>query len=415
MEQKSLKEMFENYATQKVSVFKNRDFLADKYTPPTISHREAQIDALAKIIAPAVLGQKTSNIFIYGKVGTGKTLVARHVTSELESASEKIGVFYINCKMKRVADTEYRFLAEISSMFGKAVPPTGLPTDEVYKIFAEALDGLGKNIIIVIDEIDALVEKSGDGILYFLTRINQDLRHSKLSIIGITNNSAFTSQLDSRVKSSLSEEELVFPPYNATQLGNILTERALLAFNEGVLDSGVIAKCAALAAQEHGDARKALDLLRVAGEIAERNTSKKVLVAHVDMAEEKLDIESSVEMVRSLPKQSMAVLAAIIKLHEKKEDDIQTGDVFSLYGKICSLRGLKVLTQRRVADLIAELDTCGIINTKIISKGRYGRTRQIRILSSGSVLEKVRAVLKENYFITDGIVAFPAKKQLGII
>jgi cell division control protein 6 len=404
MEQKNLKEMFVNYASGAANIFKNRDYLSDKHTPQNILHREEQIETIAKTVAPATLNQKTSNMFVYGKVGTGKTLVVRHVTAELESASKKVRALYVNCKMKRVADTEYRFLSEMSTMLGKTVPPTGLPTDEVYKIFTAAADEIGKNIIIIIDEIDSLVERTGDGILYFFTRINQDLKHSKLSIIGITNNTGFLSNLDSRVRSGLSEEEVVFPPYNANQLNNILTERANLAFNEGVLETGVIAKCAALAAQEHGDARKALNLLRISGEIAERNKSKRVILSHVDQAEEKMDIDSSVELVRSLPKQSLAVLSSIIKL-EKMEKDIQTGDVFSIYENTCMQRGLKILTQRRVADLIAELDTCGIINTKIISKGRYGRTRQIRILLNKPVLEKVKAILKENHFITDSVFA----------
>jgi cell division control protein 6 len=95
--------------------------------------------------------------------------------------------------------------------------------------------------------------------------------------------------LDPRVKSSLGEEELVFPPYNALQLQDILKERAESAFKEGTLQEGVIAKCAAYAAREHGDARRALDLLRVAGELAERESSKKITLEHIDAANQKIE------------------------------------------------------------------------------------------------------------------------------
>ncbi len=249
------------------------------------------------------------------------------------------------------------------------------------------------NTVLVLDEIDALVKKIGDGILYNLTRINQDLKNTKLSIIGISNDILFTESLDPRVRSSLSEEEMIFPPYNANQLQDILTQRAVLSFNNGVLDAGVIQKCSALAAQEHGDARRALDLLRIAGELAERSGARRVTTEHVDRAEDKLDSDRTSEIVQSLPKQSQAVLSSIIRLSAGTGKTIQTGDVFSVYEEICADHGLKPLTQRRISDLIGELDMLGIINARVVSKGRYGKTREIRILLGNRVLDKIKRVL----------------------
>jgi len=240
----------------------------------------------------------------------------------------------------------------------------------------------------------------GDDILYNLTRANQDLKNTKLSIIGISNDLSFTDRLDPRVKSSLSEEEIIFPPYNANQLQDILVQRAGSAFNDGILEQGVIAKCAALAAQEHGDARKALDLLRVAGELVERQGDKKITTEHVDKAEERLDTDRITTVISTQPKQSQAVLASIIKLVEEGQKNIQTGDVFSVYEEICSNRGLKVLTQRRVSDLIAELDMLGIINARVISRGRYGRTKEIRIQLGKSILKKTKKILEDSYLLT---------------
>jgi cell division control protein 6 len=301
--------------------------------------------------------------------------------------------------MKRVSDTEYRLFAELSRMLGKEVPATGLPTDAVYRIFYEALESQARNTILVLDEIDALVEKIGDSVLYNLTRANQDLKKARISIIGISNNISFIERLDPRVRSTLSEEEIIFPPYNATQLRDILSNRARKSFSPGVLGDGVIGKCAALAAQEHGDARKALDLLRVAGELAERSKDTQVTVRHVDRAEDKLDLDTAVEIVRKQPKQSLAVLAAVIRVNEAGEKSIQTGDIFAVYEKLCSRRGLKPLTQRRVSDLIHELDMLGIITAKVISKGRYGRTREISIPLTKAVLNKIRRVLEQNYLL----------------
>jgi cell division control protein 6 len=379
-------------------IFSNREVLTISFTPETIPHREKQINDLGRILTPALKGGRPSNIFLYGRPGTGKTLVSRFVGYELEKISEqngkKVKVLYVNCKMKKIADTEYRLLAELSKELGKEVPFTGLPTDQVYHMFFETLEKENQILIIIIDEIDALVQKTGDEILYNLTRINQDLKKSKLSIIGITNSLGFIETLDPRVKSSLSEEELIFPPYNALQLQDILRTRASVAFTHNILEPGVIEKCAALAAQEHGDARRALDLLRVAGELAERKAEERVTIKDVDAAEEKIDIERVIEIVKSQPRQSQVVLYAIVKLAEKSKE-IQTGEVFDKYQDICKNQGLKILTTRRVSDLISELDLFSIINTKIISKGRYGRTRVISLNLSDTVYNKLKSLLEE--------------------
>lgn len=387
-----------NKFLQTKPLFTNRDALTIAFTPEEIPHRENQINDLGRILAPALKGGKPSNIFLYGRPGTGKTLVSKFVGSELEKISQnnghKIKILYVNCKMKKVADTEYRLLAELSKELGKEVPFTGLPTDQVYNMFFEILERDNKSVIIIIDEIDTLIQKTGDEILYNLTRINQELKNSKVSIIGITNNLGFIESLDPRVKSSLGEEELIFPPYNALQLQDILRTRASLAFIPDALEVGVIEKCAALAAQEHGDARRALDLLRVAGELAERNCEEKVLLKHIDIAQEKIDTDRILETMKAQPKQSQIVLYSIVKLAEKSKE-IQTGEVIDNYQILCSEHGLKPLTQRRVSDLIAELDLFGVINTKIISKGRYGRTRVITLSLSESVLKRLKNLLYE--------------------
>ncbi|MFH1978194.1 MAG: ORC1-type DNA replication protein [Candidatus Aenigmatarchaeota archaeon] len=411
MVQQTLKDIFSGYSKKENRVFKNKDVLTERYIPETIPHREDNINQLAKIIAPAIRGDNVSNVFIYGSTGTGKSVCTKHVMTEIEKESDKIRVLFINCKMKKVSDTEYRLLAELSRILGKRVPSTGLPTDEVYKIFFEALEEQEKNVILVLDEIDALVKKVGDDILYTLTRINQDLVKTKLSIIGISNDTTFTDRLDPRVKSSLSEEEIIFQPYDAKQLQDILFNRAKVSFVPGVVDDAVIFKCAALAAQEHGDARRALDLFRIAGELAERENYSKVTTELVDKAEAKLDTDRIVEIIKFQPKQSQAVIASIIKLVEAGEKNIQTGDVFVLYEKICHSRGLKSLTQRRVSDLVAELDMLGVINARVISKGRYGRTREIKFLLGSSLKEKVKKILKDNYLLTDGLYLDAKKKS----
>ncbi|MCX8179194.1 MAG: ORC1-type DNA replication protein [Candidatus Aenigmarchaeota archaeon] len=401
--QKTIRNIFQEFINKPPQIFKNREALSSEFIPETIYHRNKEINLVASILAPSLKGERPSNIFIYGLTGTGKTLVSNYIASELEKISTQgnfpIKVLYINCKMKKISDTEYRLVTELTRMLGFNLPTTGLPTDYIYQTFFNVLDSEKRIIILILDEIDALVEKMGDEFLYNLTRINQELKQAKVSIIGITNDLHFIETLDPRVKSSLREEEVLFVPYNAMQLHDILKQRAELAFAENVLSEEVIPKCAALAAQEHGDARRALELLRVAGEIAERLNDNKVTEKHVDMAQEKIDYDRIIETTKVLPKQTKVVLWSILELAETKRDDIQTGDVYDIYQKKCREIGLYPLTQRRVSDLISELDMAGIINAKVTSLGRYGRTRVISFNLSEPIKQKIKSILTESFVI----------------
>jgi len=271
--QLGLMDFFEKFL-QKEPIIINKKVLQSNYIPDAIPHRQQQIELIAAILAPCLRGEKPSNIFIYGKPGVGKTLCVNYILNNLENTAiaknAAVKTIYINCKLKKIADTEYRIVTELAKAMGVEVPVTGLPTDEVYNKFLSAIDAKPQVVILVLDEVDRLVARAGDEILYNLTRINSVLKQAQVSLIGISNDVRFIENIDPRVKSSLGEEEIVFPPYNAIELKDILEKRALLAFKPNALGDGVLEKCAAYAAREHGDARRALDLLRVAAEVAER-------------------------------------------------------------------------------------------------------------------------------------------------
>lgn len=397
MQQANLEGIFEDFMN-KESVFINKDALSIRYKPENIPHRDVQISGVAKVLAPCLKLERPSNLFIYGKTGTGKTLVVQRVCRQLEVTALKkqapLKVIYVNCKMKRVADTEYRLVAQLSREVGEEVPATGLPTDEVYKTFFNAIDNKKQIVILVLDEIDWLVHKSGDDVLYNLTRINQELENAKVCLIGISNDVTFTDDIDPRVKSSLGEEELVFPPYDALQIKDILSERSRIAFAEDCINEGVLSKCAAYAARDHGDARRALDLLRVAGELADRDGVNLVVEDYVDMAEDKIERDNIFEVVKHLPAQSQLVFYSGFLLQNGSDKPFFTGDLFDIYTKLCKKTGLKVLTQRRISDLIGELDMLGLFNARVISKGRYGRTRELRVGIGTTSMNKVKELLE---------------------
>lgn len=395
---KNLGSFFENFL-DKEPLFIDKQVLQSSYAPETIPHREEQIEQVASILAPCLRLEKPSNLFIYGKTGTGKTLSVKYVMNQLIETSNKknipLLISYINCKLKRVSDTEYRLIAQLAREVGCEVPATGLPTDEVYRIFVNNIDRDKKILILILDEIDQLVKKADDEILYNLTRLNGDLKNVQISIIGISNDLVFRDSLDPRIKSSLSEEEIHFPPYNAIQLQDILRERSKKAFRKEVIEEGVIEKCAAYAAKEHGDARRALELLRVSGELAERKNESKIIMKHIDEAEEKIDRDRITEAIHMQPKQFQVTMLSILIMSTKNKSPIFTGEMYELYKDYCNKSGLKPLTQRRVSDIVGELDMLGIINAKVISKGRYGRTKEIKLAIPLSTTQELTQALKD--------------------
>src|SRR5882672_11334122 len=65
-------------------MFRNKEVLRTSYTPDELPHRTTQINQLATILVAALRGETPSNVFIYGKTGTGKTAVTRFVGKELQ-------------------------------------------------------------------------------------------------------------------------------------------------------------------------------------------------------------------------------------------------------------------------------------------------------------------------------------------
>lgn len=407
---------FENYM-KKESFFIDKSVLLSSYMPEEIIYRDEQLQEVANILAPALRAEKPSNLFVYGKTGTGKTISIKHVLGSMSKISQEnklsLRTIYINCKLKRVADTEYRLIAQVVSELTKRLSPegrsrligrdelpaTGLPTDEVYNIFYKILDSEKQIFLLVLDEIDQLTRKIGDEILYNLTRINAELKNSQICLIGISNNLVFAENLDPRVKSSLSEEEIIFPPYNAVQIQDILRIRAGKAFKPDTVQAGVIEKCSAYSAREHGDARRAIDLLRVAGEISERSGSKTIELEHLDEAERKVESDKVINTAVNQPKQFQSVLYSILLISPQKKNFF-TGEIYEVYKNLCKQTKLNILTQRRVSDILAEFDMLGMINAKIISKGRYGRTRDIYLSVDENTTIKLREVLEKSLHLT---------------
>ena len=365
------------------AIFKDKKPLDHRFLPEKLVHREEQIRQIAKYWIDALNEVTPSNVTLYGKTGTGKTAASKFAREQLLDAANNKNVFvkveYIRCTDYT---TEYQVIAQLCQKLGRDVPNRGWTKGEIVNTFRDIFktNAFGKKLILIVilDEIDILLDKDGDGILYTLTRTDN------VSVLSISNYLDFKNLIKSRVTSSLNDKEIVFPPYGADQLSDILSERAELAFSDGVLNDDVIPLWSAMAAKEEGDARYALDLLKNAGELAFDEDSEKVTSEHVKMAKDRIEHNKVTEIIQTLPLQQQRVLEAILNL-TKQDEEISSGKLYEEYKELSKK---DAVTYRRIFDFINELELLGIISTNTISRGRgKGRTNIIKLQCNENLLE----------------------------
>jgi archaeal cell division control protein 6 len=379
----STAEFLDSFLQTKSELFReSREVLRDSYVPARLPHREGEIRQVSEVLAPALRGDVPSNLLIYGKIGTGKTAVVTQVRQDLQRRAEgtaNVTFVTVNCGN---IDTAYSLLQTIGNTFAKSESeriPTGWSLDRVQAAMRRLMDGKGGTIVLVLDEIDRLVARSGDNVLYTLSQINTELETARLVLLGISNDLKFTNHLDARVRSRLNEEKILFDPYKAPQLQDILQDRARVAFREGVVDPGVIELCAAYAQLESGDARRALALLRLAAEMAERDRAKRITRDHVVKAKNRLEKDIIIECCRSLPPHCKVLLYAILQSYERRRTGVLTGEVYDNYKRLAERLGLPPLHARSISNYVSELESLGLIRATIVSRGRGGRTREIQV------------------------------------
>jgi cell division control protein 6 len=371
------------------SLITNREILHFTYIPDIIPHRNSEQEQITQTLIPILKHSRPSNLLVYGKPGTGKTLVVKKILSQIQKRVEKsnfpIKLVYVNSKEET---TLYGLLVSFGrelDLSEEKLPSTGLAISEVFKRLLKTIEENHYNVVFVIDEIDHLVHlvsKTGNDILYQLTRANERLKKATLTLVGISNDLTFKERLDPRVISSLGEEEIVFTNYTVEQLKKILEDRIQLAFIKGAIEESAINLCAAMAGREHGDARRAIDLIRVAGEIAEREQSNIVKEEHVRKAAQKIEEDKETTALRSYPLHEKLLIIAVMKA-----SGLSTGEIYSAYKSLCKIIRQKELTQRRVTQMLSEIELSGIITGKLIHQGIHGRIKKYKLTISPEMIK----------------------------
>jgi len=358
-------------------IFTRKELLHVGHVPEEdrIVGRDDEIESVAEEVGAIVRGDPPNNVMIYGKTGTGKSLVSRHVAARAKNAAQSNGiacnVLYIDCSE---ADTETRATRQIAATlkqqtaYEQDIPMRGVGTMEYYRHIWAILEQHLDSVIVILDEIDKLADPN---ILMQLSRAREAQKTGcYIGIIGISNKIQYKEELDERITSSFGHRELFFHPYDAEQLQEIMRNRTD-AFQPGVLGSGTIELCAALAAKKHGDARKAIDILKEAGELARRNGDSKITDSHIKQAQNVAEINRIEELTSGgTIHAKLALYALSSRILTGPKDSLSTREVYQRYEQMCELAGYDPVTENGVYKQLKEQAFLGVIESTKTGGGR---------------------------------------------
>lgn len=348
--------------------------------------RSAQIERLGKMLSCLLGGRCPSNMLIYGPSGAGKSVTCMHVLSTLASMCKQKKIpfryFYIDLTSRQTCfgalNVIGRTLNESMRLYRK-----GIALNHMQSLVIDALSSYKGIIGIVVDEVDNIVS-DGDAFYAFLAKTLPLQVNAQIFYIFLTNRVEWDRTIDPRILSVLKKTDVIFEPYDALDLVEILNLRVEKSLDRRKVDKAAIKKIAAYASRENGDARKAIELLSKSASYAEE-TSGRLGIDEVDEAEQLLEVDKTAEMIKSLAHHQKISLAACYQALGKEGKRLTTGQVYEYYGSLCDRHSVRRLTQRRFSHMISFLDIYGLINARVVTLGRYGKTREI----SGSLPEKI--------------------------
>ena len=357
--------------------------------------RSVQLKRLARFLSPILGGQTPSNLLIYGPTGTGKSVTCLHFLSTLAGMCSKKGIpfnyFYVDLTTPR---TCFGALNELAMALDGSTRRyrKGIALEHMQETIISTLCQIRGDISIVVDEVDNITADI-DLFYTFLAKTLPKKVPCRISYIFLTNRLEWEKTLDPRILSILKKTDLIFEPYNALDLVEILNLRVKKALDLSKVDPVAVQKIAAYASRETGDARRAVELLVKAVKIAEE-TSGHLGEKEVEDADGMLELDKTEELIRSLATQQKLALVGCYTGMMRQRGKINTGHAYKYYSAICQQDQSRVLTQRRFSDMVSLMDLYGLINARVTSKGRYGKTRELY----SSLPQKVISNLLEGEF-----------------
>ncbi len=363
------------------SVIKNIQALDFDYVPEDLPHRSDQLRTLAQLFKP-VLSGLSQNVVIQGPVGTGKTVIAKKFCSSLVKIARKqskiIEYVHINCRRR---STEGLVLLGILNYFDPRFPDRGFSVQEMLQVLYKQLVKRDAQLVLVLDEADALLKKSGSNLIYSLTRFTDEKHQSKnpISIIMISQKSLAVLLDDASLSTFKRQNVIKLDKYTRDELYDIVAHRVQLAFHRDTVADDSLELIADIAS-EWGDARFAIELLWKAGVSADQQHVQRVVPEHVRAAKAETYSVVTETKLQNLTKHQLITLLAIAKRLKKQENAyVNTGEVEKTYAVTCEEYQEIPRGHTMFWNYLKEIENAGFISMKLSGKGHLGTTQLISL------------------------------------
>jgi cell division control protein 6 len=363
------------------TVFKDQGKLSFDYLPEKMPHRERQMQRLFQLFRPLLEANVPSNAFLHGPVGTGKTHLSRRFCIELTRKSQEGGRaldhVLVNCRQRMGDDA---VLLAILKSYDDRFPDRGFSISEKLNVLRTWLEKRKTNLVIVLDEVDALLKKSGSNLIYTFSRFGEEHAGGRghVSLILISQKTEALDYLDKAALSTFRRTSAVeFGKYGRDELRDIIQIRADLAIHPGCV-GGEVLDLISDVASEFGDARYAIEMLWNAGLLADEESSDEIAAEHVRGAKAAVHPTGMEERLKALDRSKAIVLLAVARKIRKKAY-ISTGAAEEAYALVCEEYGEKQRGHTQFWKYLRDLDALGLIDAKISGEGVVGKTTLISL------------------------------------
>ncbi len=368
------------------SVFKDESRLDINYVPPRLPHRDLQLDLLNQFFRSLIEspGKMAQRVLITGRIGTGKTVLSQHFGLQMvKDAREKgINLQYVHVNCRECKGSLFLILQRTVSKFHPHFPKRGYSAEEILQVLVQILDEQNLYLILILDELDALIRNEGSEPLYNLTRIQEDRPSAprRLSLICVLREIEHLDSLDPSTRSTLQHNIIHLAEYSKVQLLDILSDRVNLAFGSGMVSGDVLGLIAGLAFSEGGDARYGIELLWRAGKYADVSRLGEVSAECVRMAAASVYPTVRKDVFSSLGlHEKLFLLGVARRFKQTGAVQMSIGEAEESYAVVCEEYGKRMLGHTQVWKYVKDLSAVGIIESCLSGVGQRGKTTMISL------------------------------------
>ncbi len=364
----------------RTTIIRDPKVLTFDYIPATLVHREEQMRSLRMLFRPVVESGVPQSAFLIGPVGTGKTATAKRFCMDVLRYSSEKGIpmdyVMVNC---RQSNTESSALLSMIWHFDPGYPDRGFSVSEMLRTLKRHVDKRRLRLIVVLDEVDVLLKKGADDLVYQLSRFNEergDLSTS-LSLMMISQEHVI-DRLDQASMSTFKRANTVrFGRYSRDELYDIVNSRADMALVPGSIEADSMHLISDIAS-EWGDARFAIEMLEKSALLAEEDGVGQVKAEYVREAKALTYSTITESKLEQLDKHRMLTLLSVTRCL-KEEAYVNTGRAEKTYHVVAEEYGESPRKHTQFWNYVNDLHDLGLVHTKVQGDPEGGRTTYISI------------------------------------